>query len=270
MSQLLPKLLQRSAFLAVEDGRIILTPKSGLQNESDIWLKAHHEEVMEEILKATKRVGFTYIGYSTGYYNGANKSGGITLQFIQCVTAESFHVIYNVELKRKRNTSAGKAGERLPKGRFIAAKGSSFVKLWKSTGFRMPKLSAFHDCIGKLSKLTFTADTNDNRLLKQTLKPLNISFQEIAASVSVGHLNPDKNPTLSRQQPDNNLTKFSDKKTATTHKTQGSQATLSACTVNHGIKVNSMTDIRSEAYTIEQVNQQSIDEWLSDYNNGTR
>ena len=56
------------------------------------------------------------------------------LQFVDVVTGETYNAIFNVSLERTRTTKSGKAGERLPKNRFIVQKRSSFVAFWRETG----------------------------------------------------------------------------------------------------------------------------------------
>ncbi|WP_372741026.1 hypothetical protein [Neptunomonas sp.] len=211
MANLLPKLLQRSDYLAVENGIIILHPKNGDTITSSKWLKENFDQIATEILTLTRKQGYRFHRYSTGFYEAAKGSGGITLNFINQVTGTDSRISYNVDLRRARSTKAGKKGELLPKGRFIPPKGGSFVKLWRSSGLPIPKrISAFHDCMGKLKPIIFEGETtikNGQLMLeKGTLKPMNISFDEILNSVLNESTASDKNPTRIRQEPDNYLT----------------------------------------------------------------
>lgn len=269
MTTLLPKLLQRADYLAVENGLIVLCPKSGDLATSDKWLNENRERVINEILTATGKEGYFYMSYSTGYYLGANKGGGITLQFSHYLTGTSHFICYNADLTRKRNTKTGIAGERLPKGRFIALKGSSFVKLWRSTGLAIPRrLSSFHDCMGKLKGVIFTGEVTGDQFIKGTLEPIRISFDEISNSVLYGSKTPDKNLTKTRQFPDNDLTRTPDKEMATAHTGHDLQPNPSTGNTNHGIKVKGITGIRKSSNTSNKVSNQSTDEWLDDYSSG--
>ena len=266
MLDILPKLLQRSDCLAVENGLIVLRPKSGDLAISDKWLKENRERVINEILTATGKEGYVYMSYSTGYYLGANKGGGITLQFTHYLNGTSHFICYNADLTRKRSTKTGIAGERLQKGRFIAMKGGSFVKLWRSSGLAIPKrLSSFHDCMGKLKGIMFTADVTGDQFIKGTLKPIDISFDEIRNSVMNSSETPDNDLTTTRQLPDNDLTGSPDKGIATAHIPRALQPNSSAGNNDHGIKVKGITGIRKSSNSSNEVSNQSTDEWLDDY-----
>ena len=117
--------------------------------------------------------GLRYISYTTGFY-GKHNAGGVTLQFLCEVTCINYYVIFNVDLRRKRNTKKHKAGSPLPNGRFSIGVRSQFYKFWRSTGLDLPhRLSAFNDCMGKLKAFTFCATlTKGDRLASATLVPL--------------------------------------------------------------------------------------------------
>lgn len=266
MTKLLPKLLQRADYLAVENGLLILHPKNGDQATSDKWLKVNRDRVINEILAYTGNRGYLYAGYSTGYYNGPDKSGGITLQFVCPTTRDNAYAIYNAKLKRQRKSALHDAGKRLPKGRFIAPKAGGFVELWRSAGLKIPqRLSGFHDCMGKLKGILFSGETTKSRLIQSTIKPVNISYKEILLATIKHNKTPDKHLTTSRQLPDNGLTIIPDKETATPHAHQDIQPILSACMNECGIKVKGITGIRKSLSTTVQAEEQSITDWLNDY-----
>ena len=114
-----------------------------------------------------------YLEYSSGLY-GPGMHGGITLQFLQEDTGTQYYVIFNADVKRKRNTESHKAGTLLPKGRFSVGEKSAFYKFWLATGIAVPpRLSAFNDYIGKLKLLKYSAYvTSGKRLDAQSLKPI--------------------------------------------------------------------------------------------------
>ena len=68
-----------------------------------------------------------YISYSTGLY-GRKNAGGVTLQLLCERTGEDYYVIFNADIKRKRNFKDKKAGTPLPKGRFSVGRKSAFYK----------------------------------------------------------------------------------------------------------------------------------------------
>lgn len=120
--------------------------------------------------------GLEYLSYSTGSY-GQHKSGGVTLQFIQEPSGNPYYVIFNADLKRKRNSKNHNVGALLPPGRFSVGMRSHFVAFWRSTGLSLPpRMSSFHDYMGKLKKFSYTANLGiGNRLdagtLRAELKP---------------------------------------------------------------------------------------------------
>lgn len=117
--------------------------------------------------------GLEYLSYSTGSY-GQHKSGGVTLQFIQEPSGNPYYVIFNADLKRKRNSKNHKVGSLLPQGRFSVGMRSHFVAFWRSTGLSLPpRMSSFHDYMGKLKKCSYAADlTIGNRLDAGTLRAI--------------------------------------------------------------------------------------------------
>lgn len=208
MPSLLSKLLPRVAYLAIENGRICLRPKSNDIATSERWLKNNEDQLLIDILAATDRCGYLYMGYSTGYYNGAGKAGGLALLLINPVSKKRGRISYNVGLKRTKNGPKYKKGDRLPNKRFIAPKGGAFVQLWRSAGLKDPhRFSDFHDYMGKLKGVIFSGEYVETGAKKETFKPMSISFEEIISSRQNQAKLPDKNPTATRQKPDKNPTR---------------------------------------------------------------
>ncbi|MBV0934946.1 hypothetical protein, partial [Marinobacterium weihaiense] len=155
---LLNKLLRRGDQLSIESGRLKLIPKSGKQAAADGWLTDNFEQLLSEIVAVTGTRAFVYHGYSRGKY-GRSKAGGVTLNLTNVDKGEQAFCIYNVNVTRDKNTRHGEKGSMLPAGHFNPPKGGDFILFWKRCGLKLPRrLSSFHDYMGKLRRIIFTAD----------------------------------------------------------------------------------------------------------------
>ena len=124
------------------------------------------------------RVGpLEFESFSIGFYGGG--FGGVTLQFIDLATGENYYAIFNAELSRKRATRRHQAGTRLPGKQFRISRRHLFYRFWWNTGLPVPpRLGAFHDYMGNLRKLQFSAELvadRPNRLNASSLQPLQIN-----------------------------------------------------------------------------------------------
>lgn len=196
--------------------------------------------------------GLQYLSYSTGLY-GPQKRGGVTLQLLCERTGKDYYVIFNADIKRKRNVKGLKAGTLLPKGRFSVGRKSAFYKFWLSTGINIPpRLSAFNDYMGKLKGLSFLAEINsDNRLNACTLRLMT------------------NNPQTDDKQSSNKL----QTKTSNSNVSQNLIATSGSKNIttymnNYDISKQVSTNT-SNAYTpindVLDVKEQTNKEWLNDY-----
>lgn len=183
--RLLSRLIAKGDQLAIVSGRLLIISASGKEVPAT-WLDKHKEELLTEILKLTKQNGFMYDSYTAGNYStdNAGKASGVTLQFINLSTSQSAYTVFNAELTRARKTRNKEAGTPLPSGQFRVTKKFYFYKFWQATGLKFPpRLCAFHDYMGNLKDLLFTAtlDTSrtDGRLEKTSITPLNITYEQI-------------------------------------------------------------------------------------------
>jgi hypothetical protein len=240
----LTQLLARGDAVAVEQGRLTLTPASGRPVPAE-WLSTHSHALIAQAASITGTTALQYIGYSVGNY-GPTRAGGITLQFCCLVTGEERFVIFNAHTKRARTSKSGKAGDPLPKGQFRVGKRSGFYHFWESTKLPVRRLSDFHDYMGNLSGLVFTGQSNGERLNVATLCPLDLPATALQA-LGAEHI-PDKHPTTSRQAPDKAPTRFPDKKTQQSQQSQQPQdiqPNSATGAPNYGNKV-----IREYGYTV--------------------
>lgn len=194
-----------------------------------------------------------YVSYSTGLY-GKHQKDGITLQLICEHTNNNYHVIFNVDIRRKRNLKNHKAGSLLPKGRFSVKPRSAFYAFWTSTGLDMPpRLSAFNDYMGKLKSLTFSADlSKGTRLDACSLRPF---FS-------------NNNQTNLEQFPNNRQTTTPNSDLMETRKLTVVQRDLTTYPNNYVISKQVSTNTSNSISPIDEtkrVQSQTTDEWLDEY-----
>lgn len=259
------KLLSRGDEVCIECGQLVIRPATKKPVPPD-WLREHSPTLIREILIAIGIDAYEYCGYTTGRY-GRGKWPGITLQFSSSVTHTDAHAFFNVELARIRDTKAGKAGTPLPEGHFRVGKGSHFFRFWEATELPMPKrLASFHDYLGNLREILFTADItkgHQNRLIAKSLHPLSVS----AADVRKAFLS-DNSRTTARQVPDNSRTRVPDKDSAQALETRGFQPKPTTCAGDYGNKVISKhgnTGADSPFLSRKRPEDQTNEEWLADY-----
>ena len=122
-------------------------------------------------------MGLVFESYSTGLYGPTKSYAGITLQFLHIESNKNYYAIFNAEVTRKRrvktNTGRHDVGARLPKGHFRVGKRSGFYAFWLATDLKIPpRLSSFHDYMGNLRSITFSAEVKSgNKLRSQTIRP---------------------------------------------------------------------------------------------------
>lgn len=193
-----------------------------------------------------------YITYSTGLY-GRQNAGGVTLQLLCERTGEDYYVIFNADIKRKRNFKDKKAGTLLPKGRFSVGRKSAFYKFWLSTGITIPpRLSAFNDYMGKLKGLLFLAEINsDNRLNACTLRLMT------------------NNPQTDDKQSSNKLqTKNSNSNVSQNPIATGGSKNITTHINNYDISKQESTNT-SNTHTpfsdFIDIKEQTYEDWINDY-----
>ena len=196
--------------------------------------------------------GLQYLSYSTGLY-GRKNAGGVTLQLLCERTGEDYYVIFNADIKRKRNFKDKKAGTLLPKGRFSVGRKSAFYKFWLSTGITIPpRLSAFNDYMGKLKGLLYIAEIeSNNRLDACTLRLMTNNPQTVDKQSSNKLQTKTSNSKIAQ-----NLVATNGSKNKTTHMNNYDiSKQVSTNTSNTYTPVNNVLDIK------EQTNE----DWLNDY-----
>ena len=255
-SHLVPLMLNRGDSLAIKCGALVVLPASGLPVPKK-WLDDNSFNVVTEILQQTGKDGLLYLEYSTGNYC-KNLASGVTLQFQNLMTGVKAYAIFNADLTRSRSTKNGKAGDPLPTGQFNLAKGAAFVKFWDKTGVKKPlSRTEFHKRMGNLKALLFTGNphpTKQDRLVSSSIKPLEITFDEIIKAYNLS----DSSAIIERQLCDNPAIRVSDKETLQPSETLGLHADSTTGENYYGKTVIRKKVIRENAYPINTLNSDPI------------
>ncbi|MDA9570210.1 hypothetical protein N9R62_03610 [Porticoccaceae bacterium] len=196
--------------------------------------------------------GLQYLSYSTGLY-GRQNAGGLTLQLLCERTGEDYYVIFNADIKRKRNFKDKKAGTLLPKGRFSVGRKSAFYKFWLSTGISIPpRLSAFNDYMGKLKGLLFIAEIESNNRLNACSLRLMTNNPQTDDKQSPNKLQTN----TSNSNVSQNLIATTDSKNITTYMNNYDiSKQVSTNTSNTYAPINDVIDVKKQTY----------EEWINDY-----
>jgi hypothetical protein len=260
VSALLPRLLGRGDVIELARGRLAISAASGRPVPAE-WMNANRLDLCRELLAATGQDAYEYLSYQTGCY-GPHKSGGVTLQFVSILTGESAYVIFNADLTRQRSVGSKLAGSPLPKGQFRIGKRSHFYRFWLSTGLPLPKrLSSFHDYMGKLRGVVFEADAQRERIDASTIRPICLSVADVMQVFS-----PDSIQTILGQLPDYIQTRRPDKKSHQSETGSAFQRFQTAGKENHGNKViRDCGDTYPLPQPLKHPKEQTVDEWLSDF-----
>ena len=252
------KLLKRGDYVAIEKGQIVIRPKSG--KPADDWLKVNARVIYKDVITQAGLDALQYTGYSTGYYT-QHKVGGVTLQYRSILTGDLYHVVFNADLKRARGKQRGQL---LPKGQFRVGELHAFTRFWVGLRLNLPRrLSGFHDCMGKLKSVVITGsiDTN-NRILKETIKPLDVSYEKLTVLFNTTK-SPDNYLTTFRQPPDNYPTRTPDKESPEPQLQQGLKSNSSTGANEYELSNQGITCNGSNVTSLPI--QQSNEEWLADY-----
>ena len=200
---------------------------------------------------AVKVVGLVYESYSTGFY-GSHRSGGVTLQFISMGNSTNYYAIFNAELTRIRNSRGHSAGSNLLNGHFRVGRRSGFLSFWRATGLTLPpRLSSFHDYMGNLKSLEFTAE-----IVKGTkLSNKTILIADQTAS-------PDKVQTSVRQEPYIRHTDSPYKHLDQSQINTALHAEIATCESKYGKSKQVNANISTSTDCSVAL---GVDEWLEDY-----
>lgn len=293
MSGLTQKLLLKGDEIVIYKGQLIITPGSGKPVPKE-WLKKNSRKIMSEISQQIGYSIFTYSYYKTGRYN-QGRSPGVMVRFADTLSGEDAFAIFNAELNRQRTTLKGRAGESRPSGHFSIGNRSALYKLWLKTDLDIPRrFSEWHKSMSKLDQIYFEADkSTSGKLSNKSITPLSVNCRTIKQLFS------DNIETSQGQVSDNLMTRNSgnvwrqkivtsngDKKNAARY-TDKSMESESNCVSEKVRALESAGEISTSASNSVLSNQvmacevvplptnkkvpqeQSVDEWLDDYNSGS-
>lgn len=243
-ADLLRHLVSRGDAVSVTSGRLLISPASGYP-VPDGWLRKHGDCILGLIARYMRGPTYRFTGYKAGKFGGG-RIAGVCLQFEEVITGREAYAIFNASITRARTTRHGKAGAPLPAGQFRVGPRSGFLKFWRRAGLEEPpRLTSFHDYMGKLRPLLFQASVADGeRLDKSTIKPLEVSADGVA-SIAGGLKLPDNHRTSAGQLPDNIQTSLPDKVLLEGQQPCGFPVNSTAGDSNRGNTIKGITGTRS-------------------------
>lgn len=270
---LLDRLLNQGDLVALDNGQLIIQPASGREVPEE-WLEEHRDVLALTLATRANTSLYKYVGYTVGAY-GKHKADGVTLQFVNMATGQEVYAIFNVDRERAQDSPKGKAGTKLPAKQFRVRKKMDIYKFWLRTGLEEPKqrhLSEFHVLMGKLKPVLFTMSTNGNKADKKTIQAANVTstgqHEKLGKSLgkawenvgkSLGKTNGSANPAKpSATGLTDETNHVSDEVRLKLIRKEGSKDALQASnTLNTPSTKNTCSGVAPQ--------EQSIDEWLSDY-----
>lgn len=273
-NELLIELLRRDDKLSINNGVIEIQPNSG-KPVPDAWITDNGHLLMRQLCKLTLIPMFEYVGHSVGEFgmnsNNQDRKGfsGLCLQFADIATGEDACIIFNVDTKRKRDTRYGKKGTNLPKGQFNVGVRSSFYKFWTINDFPLPRRrSSFHDVLGKLKGYYFTGEVlSNNRFKDKKLTLVSITRELIFSAYQQFCIS--KNSAKSQQLPSKKSAIYPSSEVSLPVEYKGIQSNLTTEDLNYGISNQGGAELSNviALYTQpKKPEEQTMDEWLSDYN----
>ena len=207
-------------------------------------------------------VGLRYIEFSTGRYGSGKKFQGVCLQFESEGNGTIYHAIFNAKLDRARSSEKGRARSALPGRQFRVTKKHAFYKFWLGVGLKLPpRLSSFHDYMGKLKPLVLTGEVSNE---KNKLKNNSIRLMVVPSET----VQTDKPQTQAVQEADNWHTKLPYKESTQGQylSTYGPDQATGPVDYERSLKGNadSSKSVRWPK-TYEELQRQSVEDWLLDY-----
>ena len=277
---MLKTLIRRGDQVAIVDGVLQIIPASGASVPDD-WLKENNQRLVAEIAQAVRANAYSYDSYSTGRYkNNGLLHSGVTLQFVDIVTGENPHAIFNAELKKSRTTKAGKKGDPLPKGRFNITTNHAFYKFWDRTKIQHARrLSEYHEHMGKLRNVVFTMELNEKgKAENDSLMPLSVSCEAIATALNITDFvrqEVGKSSAIARQEVGNRVRQASSATPCDSRLTDDSSYVANLVRLKviskHGntdaLHASNILNTPNTKNTSNELapQDQSLEEWLSDY-----
>ena len=129
-THLLMRMLNRGDRFALERGRLVVMPASGIEVPAE-WYSANRIKLTAEIVRLTSIDAFRYDNFTTGRY-GKHKAQGITLHYVSLLGDDSPRITFNAKLTRAKTSKHGRRGDPLPAKQFRVGRRYRFTKYWHS------------------------------------------------------------------------------------------------------------------------------------------
>ena len=180
---LLRKLVACGYSVQITQGRLSVTDVRKQRRECS---RKEEDQLLSELGRLLNTTLLSYEKYSCGLYaiKAGAKSSGLTLHMKRHgYPQEDAYSVFNVSTTYERSGKNHKAGDPLPKGRFIAQRLGNFVRFWLACGLELPddgKVSAFHKYMGKLRPAIITGTENPHKPGRyNSLMPATVTAQAI-------------------------------------------------------------------------------------------
>lgn len=261
----LARLIERGDRVEVLKGQLTITPRSG-RPIPDPWFKENESLLVLDMANLTNQLYLSYTGFDCGFY-GQHKAGGLNLHLTNMKDNKECYTIFNIGLKRQRDSKTGQAGARLPKGQFTVTKKQNFYAFWLSTELKIPDRpsSRLWAYMGNLKPLHLTgsydpSDTKREKIQTKTLNPLNVSYESL---LNIGQLI-HKPCSPQAQGIHSEYTKAIHKETSSDQQPQGIQPISITGKNNHGTRLQGKEVISNHDTHPNSLINQSVDDWLAE------
>jgi len=255
-------------------GRLVLEVEENRREKADWWSLENEQKIIAEIASVLGISTFRYTGdYDTGNYKtgiGSKTQPSVRLTFTDQTTGQEVPMFFNVDLTYARNTQSHRKGDALPKRQFRVSKNGAFVKFWQRTVGELDRLSRPYKYLGNLKAIALVGElkqtTQGQKLINDSVSPLNVSHQEIVRLTGYGH-----NSVTTRSQVGHNVdTMNGHKEIAETLSPpwleEDSCTSLSDYVLSN--KYNGYKGSFNNTYTSNvsrPPHDQTLDEWLQEY-----
>jgi|SRR5690554_1493072 len=276
MSKLLQYLLNRGDYIAIENGKLVINPASGHPVPPE-WLADHQQNLILEIIRQSGKDAYKFTKHSTGAY-GKHKADGVTLFFTNHLTGEQAYVVFNVH--RDKVIGTGKLG----KNKFRVTEQMALYRLYLKVVQQVPlrrRLTEGHRLLRHFKELVITFNSVNGLVVKGTIE----TFNHIP-NLEDTHKKHGKKVVETWQNTGKNVVKksgnvFPDRPdTATvTDKSNYVSSELRNKLISKDVISNSFTSLNSslidsnssnEFHTKKRPEDQTVDEWLVDYDEAQR
>lgn len=160
--------------------------QSDVQENAEKWLSNNLQDIIDVIANLAKFDCYKYIGFNTGFYQPHN-ADGVTLSFEHVLSETDAYCIFNACITYERGP---KTGSKLPKKKFKVGRRSKLRAFLRLCGLKPRRESEYYEHMGKLKSKIFEAKISSrekgNKLSKDSLKPLNVSENQLREYLSQG------------------------------------------------------------------------------------